>query len=128
VNPYKNQIEMVVAGWKPEISKKVNDLGRQMFSFAIALAAAWAAGDGQAGEILDGFGLKAIGKMSTMAEAFKVKVSAGGFLTPKDWWSSNLPAIADGLLVKKLADKVKESGTVTSLLWRGDGNQEGNPA
>jgi hypothetical protein len=128
VNPYKDQIEMVAAGWKPEVAKKVNDLGRQTFSFAIALTAAWTAGDDQAGKILDEWGLKAIGKTSAMAEIFNINVSDGKFETPKEWWKNNLAALADGLLVRKLADKVKESGTVTSLLWRGDGNQEGPPA
>jgi len=107
MNPYKDQIEMVVAGLRPEIAEKMNDIGKQTFSFALALAAQWGAGDAQAGKILDEWGLKAIGKTSAMAEIFKIDVSDGGFVTPKAWWAKNLSALADGLLVEDVADKLK---------------------
>lgn len=107
-NEYKVKIDTVVAGLKPDIRKKLNHVGQQFFSFALTLAAEWAAGDEQAGKILDEWGLKAIGKTSTMTEIFDIPASSGGFDSPKEWWKKNLHALADGLLVKPAAYRLKD--------------------
>jgi predicted NBD/HSP70 family sugar kinase len=105
MNPYKKQIEAVLAGLKKDIN--LTEAGRQAISFALALATQWGAGDALAAKILDDWGLPAIGKISAIADALKIEVSKGGFGSPSTWWVQNLDKLADGFLTKDVADKLK---------------------
>jgi NTP pyrophosphatase (non-canonical NTP hydrolase) len=106
VNVYKKQIEAVLAGLKPEVAEKLNDIGRQVLSFALVLAAQYGAGDAMAGKILEDWGLASIGKVSSVAEQLGIKLSST-VTSPRAWWVSNLDTLADGLLTEELADRIK---------------------
>lgn len=104
-NPYKRQIEMVLAGLKKGIP--FTEPGRQTISFALVLASQWGAGDAVAGSILNDWGIAAIGKVSLIAGNLKINVTDGGFATPAGWWTMNLVNLADGFLNKDVAEKLK---------------------
>lgn len=105
-NVYKDQIEAVLAGLRPEVAEKLNNIGRQCFSFAIVLATQYGAGDPVAGKILEDWGLPAVGKITSIAEQLGIKLSSV-VASPRVWWVQNLERLADGLLTEELADKVK---------------------
>jgi hypothetical protein len=105
-NVYKDKIESVLAGLKPEVAEKLNHIGRQVLSFGIVLATQYGAGDAVAGKILEDWGLAAVGKVSSVLEQLGIKLSST-VTSPRAWWVQNLNALADGLLTEELADKLK---------------------